>query len=404
MSRAYDKITLLDKWRLVQKVVSDPGLSRCAVACGFHLIDLYNIRLDRAWPSYDTLAALTGANRRTVITAVKRLLASEYFEVDRGSGRRSNYYRPNFSLINSVPQQSPDGDQNTTTSGAQTPPLQGVEVNSSPPNTSYVPVAPSVGDIEVSPRSAGSSARRATSPTRGAPPGFEKFWQAYPKKEGRKAALKAYAMALQKGDVTPELLAVKAAQYAHAKGDQDPKWIKMPKTWLDEECWLEDPQPSGQKKPAKAAKKNHPGKTTRDNRSTTNTKRAKTAPKAKSKPRRRKKRRAARSTQPITFARAVPIYCDFLGITLDNLAAATGISASVLKKSCSGKAGMPNDMKRKLRSLLIEAVLYLPDDKPLSVDALQGWYEQWIKYKPLTDYTWRRPEHYKKDRQGSGNT
>ena len=49
MSRAYDKITLLDKWRLVQKVVSDPGLSRCAVACGFHLIDLYNKRLDRAW-------------------------------------------------------------------------------------------------------------------------------------------------------------------------------------------------------------------------------------------------------------------------------------------------------------------------------------------------------------------
>jgi hypothetical protein len=193
MSSAYDKITLLDKWRLVQKLASDPSLSRCAVACGFHLIDLYNKHLDRAWPSYDTLATRTGANRRTVITAVKRLLASEYFEVDRGSGRRSNYYRPNFSLINSVLQQSPDGGQDTTTSGTQTSPLQGVEVNALPPNTSYVPVAPSVGDKEVSPRSAGSSALVAPSPPRGAPPGFEEFWQAYPKKEGRKAALKAYA-------------------------------------------------------------------------------------------------------------------------------------------------------------------------------------------------------------------
>ena len=44
------------------------------------------------------------------------------------------------------------------------------------------------------------------------------FWQAYPKKEGRKAALTAYSLALQKDGVTPELLATKAAQYAEAKG------------------------------------------------------------------------------------------------------------------------------------------------------------------------------------------
>jgi transcriptional regulator with XRE-family HTH domain len=212
-------------------------------------------------------------------------------------------------------------------------------------------------------------------------------------------------MALQKGDVTPELLAVKAAQYAYAKGDQDPKWIKMPKTWLDEECWLEDPQPSGQKKPAKAAKKkSHPGKTTRTKRSKTATNSAKPAPKTKPKTRRRKKRRAAPSVQPNNFANAVPVYCEFLGITLDDLAAATGISAPTLKKTCSGKVNMPNDMKKKLRSLLIEAVLYLPDERQLSAEELQGYYEDWIRDKPLTDYTWRRPEHYKKDRQGSGNT
>jgi ribosome-binding protein aMBF1 (putative translation factor) len=395
MSSAYDKITLLDKWRLVQKLVSDPSLSRCAVACGFHLIDLYNTRLDRAWPSYDTLATLAGANRRTVITAVKRLLASDYFEVERGSGRRSNYYRPNFSLIKSVPQQSLDGDQNTTTSGAQTSPLQGVEVNASPPNTSYIPVAPSVGDTEVSPRFAGSSALVAPSPSRGAPPGFEEFWQAYPKKEGRKAALKAYAMALQQGKVTPSVLAVKAAQYAYAKGDQDPKWVKLPRTWLDEECWLEDPQPSGRKKPSETAKESRSGKSARTK---TAASRAKPAPKSKPKTRRRKKRRVTRSVQPKNFGNAVPIYCDFLGITLNDLAAATGVNARVLKRACAGEARMPNSMKNKLQALLIEAVIGLKRDRPLRVEDLRVYYEEWIKDRPLTRYLWRRPEFYEKQR------
>jgi transcriptional regulator with XRE-family HTH domain len=398
MSRTFDKVTLLDKWHLAQKLVSDPNLSRCAVACGFHLIDLYNTRLDRAWPSYDTLATLTRANRRTVITAVKRLLASEYFEVERGSGRRSNYYRPNFSLIKSAPQQSTDGDQDTTASGTRASPLQDVEVNHSPPNTSYVPVVPNGGDIEVSPRSAGSSALEAPSPPRGAPPGFEEFWQAYPKKEGRKAALKAYAMALQQERVTPSVLAVKAAQYAHAKGDQDPKWIKMPKTWLEEECWLEDPQPSRQKKPSKAAKDSRSGKSNRTEHSKTTANRAKPAPKTKPKSQRRKKRRAAPSIQPNNFANGVPVYCDFLGITLDDLATATGISASTLKKTCSGKVKMPNQMKKKLRSLLIEAVLYLPD-RPLTMEELRGYYADWIRDEPLTQHTWRRPEYYKERRQ-----
>ena len=122
------------------------------------------------------------------------------------------------------------------------------------------------------------------------------------------------------------------------------------------------------------------------------------------KTRRRKKRRAAPSVQPNNFANAVPVYCEFLGITLDDLAAATGISAPTLKKTCSGKVNMPNDMKKKLRSLLIEAVLYLPDERQLSAEELQGYYEDWIRDKPLTDYTWRRPEHYKERRRGSGNT
>ncbi len=88
MSTTQKGPNLLDKWFFVQKVVSDRRLSRCAVACAFHLVDYYNDRLGRAWPSYVTLAKLTGSNRRTVIEAVKRLIALKYFEVEKGRPKR----------------------------------------------------------------------------------------------------------------------------------------------------------------------------------------------------------------------------------------------------------------------------------------------------------------------------
>ena len=175
---------LLNQWFFVKKVVSDPKLSRCAVSCAFHLVDLYNKRHGRAWPSYETLAKLTGSNRRTVIDAVKRLIDRKYFEVDRGNGRRSNHYRPNFSLMVKETAPAETGDENATSPVNQTPPLQDVVVKSPAPYTAYAPVVSNGGGKEVSPRSAGSSALGATSPSRGAPPGFEEFWQAYPKKEG----------------------------------------------------------------------------------------------------------------------------------------------------------------------------------------------------------------------------
>ncbi len=140
-------LTLLNKWYFVQKVVSDPKLGRCAVACAFHLVDYYNHRLGRAWPSYETLAKLTGSHRRTVIEAVKRLIDLKYFEVEKGNGRRSNYYRPNFALMVKESAQAGTGDEDATSPVTQTPPLRGVEVKLSAPNTSYIPVAPSVAPL-----------------------------------------------------------------------------------------------------------------------------------------------------------------------------------------------------------------------------------------------------------------
>jgi hypothetical protein len=368
----------------VQKVVSDRRLSRCAVACAFHLVDYYNDRLGRAWPSYVTLAKLTGSNRRTVIEAVKRLIALKYFEVEKGNGRRSNYYRPNFALMVKEPAPAEASDEDATSPVAQTPPLQGVMVNSSPPNTSYIPVVPNEGDIEVSPRCAGSSALVAPSPSRGAPPGFEEFWQAYPKKEGRKAALTAYAMALQKEDVTPELLARKAAQYAEAKVGHDPKWTKMPRTWLDDECWLEDPQP-----PKPKAAKGKPKRGT-----------AKTTGEAKAKAKNTQRRHSAkrRWTPPkgkaTHFGKNVVRYCEYLDITPEDLSLAMGLHRSRIEGVCFGRKKISTNMKDQVKSLLIESVRHGSEDQPLTVEWLRELYEFMIKHEPPKRYKWMAPDRY----------
>jgi hypothetical protein len=384
MSTTQKGPNLLDQWFFVQKVVSDPRLSRCAVACAFYLIDYYNDRFGHAWPSYVTLAKLTGSNRRTVIEAVKRLIALKYFEVEKGNGRRPNHYRPNFALMVKEPAPAEASDEAATSPVAQTPPLQGVEVNFSPPNTSYIPVAPSEGDIEVSPRSAGSSALVAPSPRRGAPPGFEEFWQAYPKKEGRKAALTAYAMALQKEDVTPELLTRKAAQYAEAKAANDPKWIKMPQYWLNDECWLEDPQPP---KP-KAAK----GKPKRGA--------AKITGEAKAKAKKTQRRRSAkrRWTPPngkaTHFGKNVVRYCEYLDITPEDLSLAMGLHRSWIERACYGRKKISTNMKDQVRSLLIETVRHGSEDQPLTVEWLRELYEFMIKHEPPKRYKWMAPDRY----------
>jgi len=384
MNAMSKQLTLLDQWFFVQKVVSDRRLSRCAVACAFYLIDYYNDYFGRAWPSYDTLAKLTNSNRRTVITAVKKLLELGYFTVEKGEGRRSNYYRPNFALARKDSDQPTAGDEEATSPVAQTSPLQGVMVNSTPPNTSDIPVAPSGGDKEVSPRSARSVASGAPSPSRGAPPGFDLFWQAYPRKENRKAALAAYSMALQLDGVTPELLASKAAQYAEAKAGNDPKWIKMPKTWLDDECWLEDPQPSKQK-PAQdisRTKGKHSSGKPKDTSSSPARNRAK-KPRSRSKragrsssrglktntgsrPSKRKQRdRATEQSQnpsnrePNKIGREILDNCSEVGISLAMLSSAVGLGEFGLEDVVYRKVRLSQTEAHRIRQTLSAAAEYL---------------------------------------------
>jgi hypothetical protein len=66
-------------------------------------------------------------------------------------------------------------------------------------------------------------------------PLFEGFWAAYPRKVGKGAARKAYRHALTRAS-HDEILAG-AKRYR-----PDPGFIKHPTTWLNADCWLDEPE------------------------------------------------------------------------------------------------------------------------------------------------------------------
>lgn len=73
--------------------------------------------------------------------------------------------------------------------------------------------------------------------------GFDDFWQAVPRKVGKGQARKAYAAALKKTDHAALMAGITA--YAASREGEDPQFTKHPASWLNGECWEDEPQPTG---------------------------------------------------------------------------------------------------------------------------------------------------------------
>lgn len=71
--------------------------------------------------------------------------------------------------------------------------------------------------------------------------GFQRFWAAYPRKQHKKPARKAYAEALR--DATAEELLAGAVRYRDDPNRED-EFTKLPTTWLNAGCWEDDPLPA----------------------------------------------------------------------------------------------------------------------------------------------------------------
>ena len=70
---------------------------------------------------------------------------------------------------------------------------------------------------------------------------FNTFWEAYPRKDDKKAAHTKWLTAVKVAD--PDIIIDGAKRYAESVKGGDPTYVKYAKTWLHNECWNETYQP-----------------------------------------------------------------------------------------------------------------------------------------------------------------
>jgi Helix-turn-helix domain len=70
---------------------------------------------------------------------------------------------------------------------------------------------------------------------------FSHWYSIYPRRIARRTALKAYKQARSRG-ASAETLLDGAKQYAAQRADQEPRFTKNPATWLNGDCWLDQPE------------------------------------------------------------------------------------------------------------------------------------------------------------------
>jgi hypothetical protein len=181
-----------------------------------------------AWPTLETLGKYAACSRSTVKEAIRWLVAhGEIKVIPQGGGnahtrpdRRPNLYKV---LVPGYGGRRPDPRD---IDGGRTTPLRGAEIDitgggSSPPNR---PLEPSLIKIPVIDEM-----------------DFDRFWQAYPVRTGKKAAEKAFVKAVE-GGTNPTRLIEAAIRFAKDPNRVD-QFTPYPATWLNQGRWEDEPLP-----------------------------------------------------------------------------------------------------------------------------------------------------------------
>lgn len=73
-------------------------------------------------------------------------------------------------------------------------------------------------------------------------PEFVRFWQAYPRRQGKGLARKAFAKVVKSG-IDPEVLITAAQRYADSRRNEEMQFTAYPATWLNGERWDDEAPP-----------------------------------------------------------------------------------------------------------------------------------------------------------------
>lgn len=295
MSR--DRITLLDKWKVLQTIVADLTVGNCGKVVAARLLQFLNNETGRCDPSYGTIASEVGMKRATVIAAVKNLESAQWVAVnrsktgfDRESGRpETNQFEFNFarSLSGarkrgpSAPKQThpsaekgtPPSHENGTNPVPENGPTQCPKTDSPSPENGTLNTSREIhqgntsiekGESETLPPrenlfpeddakkqnpSRGKNTSRGKSSTPQEPDErFDEFWRHYPKKVKKPDAIRAWQAALKRGADPLEIIRGAMAYAAERDREPDPhkrfKFTSHPASWLSDESWADERAPA----------------------------------------------------------------------------------------------------------------------------------------------------------------
>jgi hypothetical protein len=192
----------------LDQVLADREITAAAFVLGYAISTFVNKDTGTAFPAQATLEKLTGLTERHIRTLTQLLTERGHLEMlkptTRGRGH-VNVYRPRLK------DRKPDPGPTLFADAEMAPPEM--------------------------PRQA------TTSPTTNS--GFEDWCRQYPRRVAKGAAQRAYERALASGRVTHNELVAGALRYGAERARQDERFTKHPTTWLNQECWSDEPAAPG---------------------------------------------------------------------------------------------------------------------------------------------------------------
>jgi len=215
-------------------VLRDPALSVYAKILFAILTTYANPKTSKCWPSMRRLSADAGCSKRTCQRAVSELESRGLIACERRTEDGSNEPASNLYQITGTAPQSPRSDRDSL-------PTAGQSLRVAQDSHEVVTEVP-VGDDCESPESYQEkytnkefvhvSKKRSKQPV----PytfDFELFWQAYPRREGKRSAWRQWQARLRTGATADEMIAgAKAYASKVEKDGRETKFTKLPATFL----------------------------------------------------------------------------------------------------------------------------------------------------------------------------
>jgi hypothetical protein len=210
------------RFQWLDQVAADPAVTAAGFVLAYRIAKFFNRETGDAWPAQPTLAAAMRMDTRSVRRLCDQLEAAHHLQVIASRGRgHSCRYRP---ILHAEPDQNePDRESESEPEAVTTEPV---------PERSGVP------DTADTPKKKSASRAKPKDLTAD----FEGWWLQYPRKVSKGAAAKAYEKARK--SATAEDLELGAMKYAGARTSEDPTYTKHPSTWLNNKCWLDEPEPA----------------------------------------------------------------------------------------------------------------------------------------------------------------